>query len=49
MNTSLTNKLRLGRLTGACAVAAPISMGGDILTAGGIVAATFSAVGEKKE
>lgn len=48
MNTTLINKFRLGGFIGACVAAALTFMGGDAVTASGIIAAALSATGGKQ-
>lgn len=48
MNANLVNKFRLGGLVGACVAAVLTAMGGDVVTAGGIIAAALSAAGGKR-
>lgn len=47
MNTGMINKFRVGGFIGACVAAVLIFMGGDTVTAGGIMAAALSAAGTK--
>lgn len=49
MNTNLINKFRIGGFIGACVAAVLAYMGGDVVTAGGIIAAALSAAGTKVE
>lgn len=49
MGTNLINKFRIGGFIGACIAATLIFMSGDAVTAGGIIAAAFSAAGGKQE
>lgn len=48
MNMTLVNKFRLGGFVGACVAAVLTFMGGDAVTAGGIIAAALSATGGKQ-
>lgn len=49
MNAGMINKLRVGGFIGACVAAALTFMGGDAVTAGGIMAAALSAAGARAE
>lgn len=49
MNTGIINKFRVGGFICACVAAILAYMGGDVITAGGIVAAALSAAGTKAE
>lgn len=49
MNTGIINKFRVGGFIGACVAAVLAYMSGDVVTAGGIIAAALSAAGTKAE
>lgn len=49
MDPNLINKFRIGGFIGACVAAAFAFMGGDTVTAGGIIAAALSTVGGKQK
>lgn len=47
MNATLVNTFRLGGFIGACVAAVLTFLGGDVVTASGIIAAAVSAAGGK--
>lgn len=49
MNTGVINKFRVGGFIGACVAAVLTFVGGDVVTASGIIAAALSTAGIKAE
>lgn len=49
MKIGMINKFRVGGFIGACVAAVLTFMGGDAVTAGGIIAAALSTAGIKAE